>query len=589
MMALALAASASPTLSHISCRSSQFSTSGTDACSIYLTSGASRRISVSLKSNNPAVTVPASVTVNQGAITAGFSATLSAVAALQTATITAQSGGIASRYSISLSPAGQSQTTVTLKSLSCADYVFTGPQAGTNPCTIVLSSAPSTPLTIALSSSTSQITVPSTVTVAAGEATANFTAIMNPITTAEIATLRAMANGASVSFNVQLQVGPGTLSVSAGSISFGNVAVGTAVTSSVTLTAVGTTAITISSASISGAGFALLGASFPFTLNPGQSVIGTIQFSPNSAAAVTGQLTISSNAPTVTVSLSGAGTSVPPTVSALSCASTSLTGSLADACIVTLSGSAPTGGLIVGLASSSNAVSVPSSITVPATASTAKFTANAASVNNAQLVALTASAQSSSRTTSLQLNAATTAMNINATSLGFGSVTVNTPVVQSITLSSTGTAPLTVASVTVSGTGFSTAGTNLPATLNPGQSLSLDVQFDPAAAGSFTGQMAIVTNATSSTVALSGVGESHEVEIVWSSPPASSDPVTGYHIYRAPTGTTSFQLLNAQSQTPTSFLDTTVESGVSYDYVVKSVDAQGAESVPSNTATVTIP
>jgi len=101
--------------------------------------------------------------------------------------------------------------------------------------------------------------------------------------------------------------------------------------------------------------------------------------------------------------------------------------------------------------------------------------------------------------------------------------------------------------------------------------------------------MAIVTNATSPTVALSGVGESHQVEIAWSSPQASSDPVTGYHIYRAATGTTSFQLLNARSQTPTSFLDTTVVSGVSYDYVVKSLDAQGAESIPSNTATVTIP
>jgi hypothetical protein len=589
MMVSALTASGSPALSYISCSSSQLSTSGTDACLIHLTSSTSRKISVSLKSNNPAVTVPGSVTVKQGASTAAFSATVSTVTAPQTATITAQSGGIASQYSISLSPAGQSQTGVTLRSLSCADNVFTGPQAGTNPCTIVLSSAPSTPLTIALSSSTSQITVPSTITVAAGATTASFTALMNPITTAQVATLRATANGASVSFNVQLQVGPGTLSVGPGSISFGNVAVGTAVTNSVTLTAVGTTAITISSASISGAGFSILGASLPYTLNPGQSVIGTIQFSPSSAGAVTGQLTISSNAPTVTVALSGAGTTLPPTISAVSCASTSITGSLADACNVTLSGSAPTGGLIVSLASSSSAVSVPSSITVPATAATARFTANAALVNNAQSVTLTANTQNSSRTTSLQLNAATAALNINATSLGFGSVTLNTPVVQSITLNSTGTAPLTVASVTVSGPGFSTSGINLPAILNPGQSLSLDVQFDPATPGSFTGQMAIVTNATSPTVALSGVGESHQVEIVWSSPPASSDPVTGYHIYRAATGTTSFQLLNATAQTPTSFLDSTVASGAAYDYVVKSLDAQGVESVPSNMVTVTIP
>jgi fibronectin type 3 domain-containing protein len=90
-------------------------------------------------------------------------------------------------------------------------------------------------------------------------------------------------------------------------------------------------------------------------------------------------------------------------------------------------------------------------------------------------------------------------------------------------------------------------------------------------------------------VGLSGVGQSHQVDLNWSSPLASSDPIVGFNIYRAPTGTTSFERLNATVQTPTEFSDSAVQSGFVYDYVVKSVDAEGVESIPSNTTTVTIP
>ena len=165
----------------------------------------------------------------------------------------------------------------------------------------------------------------------------------------------------------------------------------------------------------------------------------------------------------------------------------------------------------------------------------------------------------------------------------------NTPVVQPITLSSTGTASVSVNSAVVSGTGFSVSGASLPATLSPGQSLILEVQFDPATAGSFTGQLAVSSSASSPTVGLSGVGESHEVDLSWSCPPDSSDPIVGYNIYRAPVGTTSYQRLNAAVETLTAFADTAVQSGTAYAYVVTSVDAAGAESVPSNMTSVTIP
>ena len=166
---------------------------------------------------------------------------------------------------------------------------------------------------------------------------------------------------------------------------------------------------------------------------------------------------------------------------------------------------------------------------------------------------------------------------------------VNTPVAQPITLSSTGTAPVTVNSASVSGVGFSLSGGSLPTTLNPGQSLTLEVQFDPATAGSFTGQLAISSSASSPTVGLSGTGQTHQVGLSWLSPSGASDPAVGYNIYRAPSGTTSYQRVNASVNVQTTYTDSTVQASSSYDYMVKSVDAQGIESVPSSTVTVTIP
>jgi fibronectin type 3 domain-containing protein len=39
----------------------------------------------------------------------------------------------------------------------------------------------------------------------------------------------------------------------------------------------------------------------------------------------------------------------------------------------------------------------------------------------------------------------------------------------------------------------------------------------------------------------------------------------------------------------TQYTDNTIQSGTAYDYIVKSVDASGTESAPSNVTTVTIP
>jgi hypothetical protein len=131
-------------------------------------------------------------------------------------------------------------------------------------------------------------------------------------------------------------------------------------------------------------------------------------------------------------------------------------------------------------------------------------------------------------------------------------------------------------------------------TLTAGQISTLEVQFDPAAAGAQTGTVALASNCSmggTMMVALSGTGAAaanYEVELSWDAPASSSDPVSGYHVYRAASGG-SFALLSSSVNIPTTYNDTTVQAGSTYNYEVTSVDASGVESTPSNVYTATIP
>jgi len=287
--------------------------------------------------------------------------------------------------------------------------------------------------------------------------------------------------------------------------------------------------------------------------------------------------------------------SVTPTLSGFSCTSASMTGAGTDACTVTLSAAAASGGFVVNLSSTSSAASVPTSVTVAAGATSVSFNATVSSVSAAQAVTLTADAGTTSKTFSLQLNAAVPTLSVNATTVAFGNVNLNTPSTQSVTLSSTGSAAVTVSSAAVTGTGFSVSGATFPLTLNPNQSATLSVQFDPTAAGAATGQLTITSNSSTNptdVVSLSGTGQaaSYEVNLSWNAPSSSSDPVAGYNVYRSPSGSSSYQLMGSVSSNQLAYTDTnSIQNGLAYDYMVESVDASGNESSPSNTATVSIP
>jgi len=580
-------------LTSLDCAKASMTGTGSDTCTVGLSSAApSTGSEVSLASSSGAVKIPSSVKVASGSRTASFVASVSAVNSSETVTLTAKQGSESKSTSIKLNrESASTAATPGVSALSCSSKSFTG--EGKASCTISLSSAAlSGGKGITLTSNHSAVKVPGSVTVATGATAVSFTADVTAVNTSQTATITASADSLSKTYSLQLNAATSALTLSSTSLAFGNVAVGTAVTKSVTVTSSGTVPVKISSDSITGTGFSVSGGGFPVTLHPGQSAVLSVQYAPTSVSSATGKLTISGNSTTATVSLSGTGTTTAPTVSGLTCASVSIFGALVDACNVSLSGSAPTGGVSVALASSSSTVTVPTTVKVPATAKSASFAATVLSVTTAQSVKLTASTGSVSKSLSLQLNAGTAVLSVNATSISFGSTTLNNPTTQSLTLSSTGSGSVTVKSATATGAGFSVSGATFPVTLNSGQTLGLTLQFDPTATGAVTGQLTITSNSSANAttvISLTGTGSSHKVALSWNSPTSGTDLIAGYYVYRAAGGTTSYQRLNSTLDQATTYTDGTVQSGKSYVYVVRTVDTSGAESTPSNGTTVTIP
>src|SRR5258707_2623771 len=97
-------------------------------------------------------------------------------------------------------------------------------------------------------------------------------------------------------------------------------------------------------------------------------------------------------------------------------------------------------------------------------------------------------------------------LTVSAGSLSFGSVTVNTATTQSLTLTSTGTSPVTVNSAAITGAGFTIVAQSFPIALNPTQSLTLQVQFQPTTTGTASGQITISSNSTTGSTALVALG-----------------------------------------------------------------------------------
>ena len=136
---------------------------------------------VSLSSNNPAASVPTSVTVPAGASTVTFSISTTPVSAVTTLSVTAMNGSVSTSYGLIIAPPVFLGFTVSPGSVV---------GGATSTGTVVLSGpAPAGGLTVSLSSNNSVASVPATITIPGGSSSASFTVstiVVNSTVTAAI-------------------------------------------------------------------------------------------------------------------------------------------------------------------------------------------------------------------------------------------------------------------------------------------------------------------------------------------------------------------------------------------------------------------
>jgi hypothetical protein len=180
----------------------------------------------------------------------------------------------------------------------------------------------------------------------------------------------------------------------------------------------------------------------------------------------------------------------------------------------------------------------------------------------------------------------------NPASVSFGNSTVGSSNAKQVTVTNTGNVSTTISSAAVAGTGFSLSGSGSSVALNPGQSETYTVIFDPQTAASDTGTLSIASNAPGSPmkVGLAGTASatppSHSVALSWD---RSSSTVVGYFVYRSSKPSGPYAKVNSAADASLSYSDSTVANGQVYYYVVTAVDSSNLESAYSNQVSVTIP
>lgn len=417
------------------------------------------------------------------------------------------------------------------------------------------------------------------------------------------ATLTAQADGGASPAVITLTgtASPAPLSLSSAptSLSFGDVKVGATVTQNLVITNTGTSDVTITQINLNAKDVTVSGATLPVTVSATQSLNLTVQYKPQTPGAVSGNVTlVDPQGGSFAVSVAGNG----------------LQGILT-------AGPSPIvfGNVVEGL-SNSQQVQIINSGTGRLTISQATINGSGFSINGLNVPLILAAGQgtnfsvlfapqsagavtgilkldSDGANSSNIINLSGTGvapvrtLSVSQASLDFGSVAVGSTSSQAVILGNTGNSPVTVSQISKNGAAFALTGAATPIVLSPAQSTSITVNFNPAAAGSASGSVTVVSDATGSpnTVTLSGRGfapSPHTVFLTWT---ASTSTVSGYYVYRSTIDGTGYTRLNASTVSSLDYTDSQLQSGLTYYYVTTAVDGAGLESDYSNQTSAIIP
>jgi hypothetical protein len=392
-----------------------------------------------------------------------------------------------------------------------------------------------------------------------------------------------------------------TLQSASSSLSFGSITAGTSSSQTLVITNTGTASATIQAISTGNTAFTVTGATLPATVASGASLTLTITFAPTTAGSYTGTLAIQSNATnsTLSVALSGTATAATPT---LTLSPTSLTfaaqslGTTSAAQTITLTNKGTAALAISAIAASGDFAQTNlcgSSLAVSASCTISVTFTPTATGTRSGAITLTDNAASSPQLVSLSGTGSAATLQAASSSLSFGSVTAGTSSSQTLVITNSGTAPATIQAISTGNTAFTVTGATLPATVASGASLTLTITFAPTTAGSYTGTLAIQSNATNSTlsVALSGTATaaapvSHSVTVNWTD---AATAISGYNVYRSTQSGTGYVKLTASLVTCDTYVDTSVSAGQTYYYVATAVSTSGVESSYSTQVSATVP
>lgn len=324
-------------------------------------------------------------------------------------------------------------------------------------------------------------------------------------------------------------------------INFGGVGVGTTAARTMTLSNMSMKDVTVTNVSTSTNSFGVSGLSLPHTVAAGEAVSFHVQFTPRVVGTQQDTLTVDSNAvdSVMNVGLMGDGAQGQITVSpsSVNFGSIATGANVSKSVVVTNGGNAPLNVTNASVNGAEFSLSGPAAPMLMVSNQSATFTVKFAPTSAGSATgSLTLACDSPPTQVVVPLfgagnsgPAATGQLSANPNSVSFGSVTDGTTSSQTIRLSNTGPASLTVLGATVSGLSFGMSGLSVPLVLPSKQSTTFNAQFAPQSPGSVTGAISLVTDVAASlpvSIALTGAGAAASLTLTASPPSVTFGNVT---------------------------------------------------------------
>ena len=337
---------------------------------------------VSTSSSTNSVTVPSTVTVPFGQSSATFTIQTSPVASPTSATVTASLNGVSQNAALAIS-------TPVLASVSLNPSSVAGPTTSVGTVTLT-GPAPTSGVNILLTSNSPSASVPFSVMIPYGQASATFTVNAAKVTASTSVTINASANFVTKTATlVDSPIDINSLTLSPTEVNGGSLSTGM---------------VTLNGPAPKGGLVVHLKTSFSAA-----SVLGSVTVSQGQTSAsftikttgVAAQKAVNISASYGTVVLTAVLTIDPPVLTGLNFNPSSVTGTLNSVGTVTLSGAAPSSGMVVKLKSGSGVVTVPASVTIPSGKSSATFTVKTSSVSTSTFATVSATLNGTVETASL--------------------------------------------------------------------------------------------------------------------------------------------------------------------------------------------